>query len=361
MEKIVYRAILAIYCCCLAYSGTAANVSFPAKHAGFKDAAADTTNRIKVLMLNYAAYDSAYANKTRRILAQHLPNVQITEQWNGSIADLKLLLQEVQVVVLVYASGGMPTILKAQGQALKAFARKGGTVVLTGTHDFSVLQQFDLFGLDFGYYCADPEVDIARSNHPLLRDVEPTIKSRNYAYPLDISDPAFVSLADLKGFPTLGYKPFGEGKLVYIGFEYYYEEPACTRLLLNAIHWGLTPAEPSTTPPNAAVGSPKTGSRTEEILFSGTGSTGVETMQVYPNPYTTKASLEIELKKASAVSIEMTDEAGKLVAVLLPGKNLNPGTYQFELPGYIQAGIYLVQCRADNQVIGRKVVKTNGN
>ncbi|MBK9337136.1 MAG: T9SS type A sorting domain-containing protein [Lewinellaceae bacterium] len=79
-------------------------------------------------------------------------------------------------------------------------------------------------------------------------------------------------------------------------------------------------------------------------------------LKIYPNPYFGKATLDVNIEKSAPVAIEMTDESGALVAVLLPYRVLPQGFYRFELPN-VASGVYFVKCQAGKQTTVRKVVK----
>lgn len=318
---------------------------------------ADTAAALRILMFNYSAYDTAYPGKLRRCLQRQFPAAGIADFWDGSPEALRSGLAGQQVVLVAYPSGGTAAALHAYGQALLEFANRGGVVVFTGTHEYGVLQNFGLFELDFGYFCAAPQIHENTTEHPVVEGTPVDFNLTDYAYPLDISDPGFVALADVRGYPVLGYKTAGSGKIFYLGFEYYFDDPAPVRILTNAIRWAV-PKMPAATPvkkENTGTGQPVT-KRTEEILY--TGRTAPETfdLRIYPNPYAVKATLEFELDKTSTVSLDMTDETGRPVAELLRPRSLNPGTYRFELPN-LAPGVYIVKGRSGEQTTVRKVVK----
>ena len=162
----------------------------------------------------------------------------------------------------------------------------------------------------------------------------------------------------------MGYKPIGKGNVVYLGFEYYFDEKESTQMLLNAIRWALQGkpvlAEKGNDPESAAT--PLAPKRSEEILYAGTGrqESDLFDLKIYPNPYISKATLDIELKKSTTLAVEMVDESGRLAALLLPKKNLSPGFYRLELPN-VAPGVYFVQCKTNEGTTIRRVFKTSAD
>ena len=130
--------------------------------------------------------------------------------------------------------------------------------------------------------------------------------------------------------------------MIYLGLEYYFDEPQSSRLLTNALRWGIKPRI----------------KRSEIVLYAGKGAakTNVFDLKIYPNPYVSKATLDIDITKPTSLSVEMTDELGRNVALLLPRRNLSTGLYRLELPN-LEPGVYLVQCKSNEGTVVRKVVK----
>lgn len=346
----------------------------------------DTVTALRILMLDYNTYDSAYATKMRQIVKAQLPASVVTEFWEGSVYDLSSALGTHDAVIIAYPSGNNPDVNKTYGKLLEQYIRQGGVVVFTGTDDYRVLQQIGLFEVDFGYFCQDPVVHEITPEHPVLEGTTGQFPLNDYAYPLDISDPDFVTLVDILGyddentptrcwsesdeiapgelrnFPVIGYKNLGAGKVIYLGMEYYYDQAEPARILVNTLRWATKSQTASSSNLTAKdVRFERPVKRSEEVLQAGTGpKQEIFDLKIYPNPYYEKATLDIELKKATTVAVEMTDENGRIVAVILPQKNLNAGLYRLELPN-LPAGIYFVQCKTGEKTTARKVVKAQAN
>lgn len=309
-------------------------------------AEADSLNGLRVMMLNTFAYDSAYANKVQRVIQRRMPTSAFTEFSEGNAEDLTTALIGQDAVVVAYPTASAPEVIRAFGKVLSQYIRQGGSVVLTGTHEFGALQQLGLFDLDYGYYCKERSVGQLLPEHPVFQGVDHDFSTEVYQYPLDISDPNFVTLADVRGYPFMGFKQMGAGKVVYLGLEYYFDEPQSSRLLTNVLRWAAKPRI----------------KRSEVVLYAGKGIGKPNTfdLKIYPNPYVSKATLDIDITKATSLAVDMTDELGRLVAVLLPRRNLSTGLYRLELPN-LEPGVYLVQCQSSEGTEVRKVVKAVEN
>lgn len=322
---------------------------------------ADSTAGMHILMLNYTAYDSVYAAKVKRLITRQFPRAAVTEFWDGSVQALTNSLKDQHIVVVTYPAKGTPRQVRAYGKALLQFVEKGGAVLLSGTDQFGILQHLGLFDVDFGYFCSDLEIHEDALSHPVFNGTPVDFTLANYVYPLDVSDPAFVLLADVRGYPVVGYKPIGAGKVVYLGLEYYYDEAVSSRILQNTLRW-LAPLENeeqeevATTLDNDGWAA-RTVRRSEERLYVGSGRKGPSVdLKIYPNPYFEKATVDLELDAMAPVSVEMTDENGALVSTLLPYRTLNSGFYRMELPN-VSSGVYFVKCQVGNQSVVRKIVK----
>jgi len=324
---------------------------------------------LRVLMLNTTAYDSAYVDKMKTLIAKRIPGATFTDYWGSDAQNLSQILTTHQIVVVTYPAKGTSKQVRAFGKVLKQFAQQGGSVIFSGTDQFGILQYYGLFDLDFGYFCSGIKVHEDVTEHPVLAGTPTDFVLANYAYPLDISDPGFVVLANINGYPAAGVKSIGSGKVVYLGLEYYYDEPVSTQILENTIRWlalghdELAAENGQVTNENTIWQQTRIARRSEERLFAGSGGQTASSsvpatfeLKIYPNPYYEKGTLDISLEKSAPVTVEMTDERGGLVSVLLPYRTLSQGFYRLELPN-VSNGVYFVKCQVGNQTTVKKVVK----
>lgn len=310
---------------------------------------------VRILMFDYASYDSIYAAKVESMLRRNLPNARIRAFWSGTAGDLETALIDRQVVVMPYPSNGDSDALQAYGAVLKNFVRAGGSVIFTGTHEYDVLRQLGLFDLDYAYYFADPVLQRPSFEHAVTAGLPTSFSLTNYAYPLEVSDPDFVSLADVNGYSSVGYKMLGKGSAIYLGLEYYYEEAYATRLLLNSIAWGNKLSKAARA--GRAAANPNRPRRLTLRLapheIPAKDSIG---LKIFPNPFVDRADIELAVGEPTPISIEINDQMGNLVAVMLSRKTLAQGKHVLELPN-LPPGVYFVKCKSGELITVRRVVK----
>jgi Secretion system C-terminal sorting domain len=320
------------------------------------DLADSTPTHYRILMLNYSVYDSAYALQMRQLLQRELPQASIAEFWEGSPEQLERCLRNADVVVLPYVGRGDAWVLGQMGKKLETFAHKGGMVLFSGTHSREVLDQYGLLHSDYSYFFEGATVRL-RTEHELLKEIPTEFTLVNFAYPLDLKDTAFDVLAEVDGLPVIGHKTIGSGEIIYLGLEYFTDEKIPAQLLFNAFRWGANlPATSKSGTATQITNRPLRNS--EERLYAG-GTPAKMEVKIYPNPYFDKATVEFSLSKPAQVNVDLADENGRLVAVLLPSRQLSTvgTTYQLDLPAFLSPGNYFVTLQYGGKQEVRKVIK----
>ncbi len=83
------------------------------------------------------------------------------------------------------------------------------------------------------------------------------------------------------------------------------------------------------------------------------------TLEVFPNPATVKATLGYRLSGKSTVTIRVIDLSGRQIAVILNKQVLAAGQYEtdLEFAKYrIMPGMYIVHMLVDKQSVSRKLI-----
>lgn len=346
----------------------------------------DAAQGFTVLVVHTFSYDSVYSQNLRDLVCQHFPDARVLDFFGSDPAMLEEALSQSDILVVAYPTLKIPLLeMFDMGLVIRRFAASGGNVLITGSHDVRALRALQLLDVEQAYFSTVPMVHEFSSQVELLEGTPVDFELQNYAYPLVIRNPDYVSLAGLSNemvytyrdnsavdslsrlelpgtLSTLGTMPLGKGRVYYLGFEYFFDELPATRILTNAIRQvqhgiqvpaGLPEAADATAAP---IRPASPASKTEQYLLAGSGNARID-LKVFPNPYMSSGNLEITLLKSTQVHVEIVDDQGRRISVLLPQRTLQQGLYRFELPVDIEPGIYFIKCHHDVHVDVRKVVK----
>ncbi len=78
-------------------------------------------------------------------------------------------------------------------------------------------------------------------------------------------------------------------------------------------------------------------------------------LEVYPNPTPSKASIEFQLDREAAVTLQIVDMTGRQVRILAQ-QRLPAGEYLYDVDAGLAAGSYFVHLRIGNQLAVRKLI-----
>jgi len=340
---------------------------------------------LRVLVMHALSYDTVYGQNLFDLVRLHFPDALVQDFYGTDPALLEEALSQSDILVVPYPTLRMPlAAMFDMGLTMRRFAESGGSILITGTHDVRALRALQLIDVEEAYFSTAPMVHELSSQIDLLEGTPMDFELQNYAYPLMIRNAEYLSLAGLRNpvvytycdngsldsvchrhwhgsLSALGVMPLGKGRVYYLGFEYFFDELPATRILTNAIRQ-IQAAVQVDAPPVAApvAAEPMQISRTAQHLVAGSGNLRID-MKVFPNPFISSGNLELTLEKPTQVHMEMVDDQGRIVAVLLPQRTLQQGIYRFELPSGIEPGIYFIKCHHDVYVDVRKVVKARVN
>lgn len=86
-------------------------------------------------------------------------------------------------------------------------------------------------------------------------------------------------------------------------------------------------------------------------------STGTFHMNIFPNPVRDHAEIYVNLEKASEISVDVFDLAGKKVMTAVPTRSMGPGAHRFSLgTSDLNAGLYFCRLQCGGQQITKKLI-----
>ena len=80
-------------------------------------------------------------------------------------------------------------------------------------------------------------------------------------------------------------------------------------------------------------------------------------MKLFPNPFSTTSTLQINLATASNLQVVLYNTLGQQVQEILPMQSVNAGSHQYQINrNNLSAGIYLLEIKTDNETVHKQVV-----
>ena len=186
------------------------------------------------------------------IINDNLTGVTFNTTSTTSVTELEELLENTNIFLVAGQSGAdLDTdVMSDFAPILQDFVDNGGTVLFMATQRPDMIFNTGLmdgtFELDFDnepvynvlpYY--NPNLD-HDGVHPILEDVEKNFEGKSGCLGLDFTDPDINILMVESGFDVIGYREQGDGKVVYLGFNYYQSNEPMKEILINTILWSGT-------------------------------------------------------------------------------------------------------------------------
>lgn len=349
MAKLLLHALAGLIFTCFsakAYGQTVDNWGFN----GIKSAQSSTNTQApgKFLVFYYGAYDQNYPVTMEALIRQEMPGAAVSDFFYGTPTELEHALKGVHAMIVPYTAFDEMETIPNYSVVLNNYVQNGGTIIFSGTHLIENMANFGfLKPLAATFYTPVTVVDQISKSHPITEGIPAAFNITNYGYTIRIDDPAFVALAHINRECVAGYKLSGKGKIVYLGFEYYVDEEVPTKMLANTLKWTIPTLKylPISYSSSAKMDSEQAASAENDVLLS-----------VYPNPFAGKSTIELNLRASMDITVEISDETGRLVAVPARNKSTSQGINTIDFPN-VKPGVYFVKCISGEFSVVKKVVK----
>ena len=192
----------------------------------------------------------------------HFTDYELSEITTYSAIELAAALEGKDIFILTEQIDCDPALYAEFGEVLSTFANNGGTVIIQGTEDAS--QCVFSTGLIHGSYAPNTTtnqvLDVIAPDDPLLEGITLPYQAQSVTYLYDISDPDFVSVLELNGLNAIGYRPMGDGRVIFVGHDFLFANANMKKFIANAIsqsgdvqlgNWLFVSEDTGTVPPGA--------------------------------------------------------------------------------------------------------------
>jgi PKD repeat protein len=154
---------------------------------------------------------------------------------NPNVLQTKLIGKKVLLVTPNDFGNGNASLLCSS--VIQSFVQNGGTLIISS--DNHTMQNLGIFNFTYSSLVTD-SLYVYDTSTQITNNVQPSFNySSNTTY-RQLTDFNRVKLVvDVTGNDIVSYKPFGFGKAIYMGFDFFQYDVNIAYLLSNAVAWGM--------------------------------------------------------------------------------------------------------------------------
>lgn len=130
---------------------------------------------------------------------------------------------------------------------IQNYVNDGGSIIICG-NNFANIENLGLFPqASFGGTVYGGNINIDDDSHPITQHLDGlgSMPATTQTYQIENSDPNFTTLMSIYGGAVCGFAPYGQGLVIWIGFDYDQTNPEINELISNAVQWAFESNIPS--------------------------------------------------------------------------------------------------------------------
>lgn len=201
---------------------------------------ANQTNFIdrKVLLWEYGADIASELPSTYAAIAAFSPNLNLTSTNTTDLLEFEIALTGKHVLIIPESETGSPAIFAQMKDLIQAFIQDGGTVIYCGVSDSQPYLHTGSFAVTAESVMLDSfALNINIPSHPILTGTSGTLSTQNATGWLLSSSANVVPVVSLLNNPVVMFREIGNGKAIFLGYDFFTWDDNTARILSNAIHW----------------------------------------------------------------------------------------------------------------------------
>ena len=209
--------------------------------------AGTSSGQAEVLALTYGVDYAGEYTSTIAAINQYFTNYNLTEINTTSAAALQTALSGKQILLMAEPETGTPSVYTGFATVLQNFASNGGTIIMCGAGGAQAACLFNT-GLFAGTYFGSgtgTNIAFTQTGHPLLDQVTSPVIGPNATVLMDFTNPDLNPVIEYLGHDVASFRNVGQGKVIYLGFDYFLTNANVSRLAANAMEWAASGVLPS--------------------------------------------------------------------------------------------------------------------
>ncbi len=201
---------------------------------------------IRMLSMKYGTDLFTHYPNTLAALNTYFTNYTLTETATANAGVLSNLLVGKNVLLIPAQTSADPAIFNSFTNVFHNFLFGGGSIVQCGTSNGED-STLTTTGLWHGHYSAEVTLgtfNVDSINHPIMQGVSGNlISAPNATYGMHFTDADRHSLATFTNTTTgntddvVAFRKVNNGKVIYLGFDYYNSNDDTKKMLANAVQW----------------------------------------------------------------------------------------------------------------------------
>jgi len=166
--------------------------------------------------------------------------ITYTSTSTTSISELETLLENINIFLVPGQEGGVDSgVMSGFADLLEEFVDNGGVVMFMGTTNIATINNTGLLEINNATDISSSPLSYS-VDHPLVDNVDKPFIGQTATISADIANGDLIPIIENGTEDVVAYREQGEGKVLYIGFNYTFANESMNQILENAILWSGT-------------------------------------------------------------------------------------------------------------------------
>ncbi|MCB9360567.1 MAG: PKD domain-containing protein [Flavobacteriales bacterium] len=194
---------------------------------------------IELLALTYGTDMGTEYPNTISAINQYYTNYNLTETNTTSASVLQTALVGKNIFLIPEQESSNAAVFSGFATVLQDFVANGGVVIFCGGGSLSGSEIFNtgLFSGSYGGVLNSGGLNLVNPTHELADSISLPTNAVNATFYYNFTNPDAVKILDYIGNSVVSYREIGEGKVIYVGFDYYSTDNNASRFIANAVKW----------------------------------------------------------------------------------------------------------------------------
>jgi len=232
--------------CVTLLSGDAETTTVTVTNTG-TNAITGTPNTVgsTMLALPFGSDIAGEFGNTVNAIDEYFTDYTLNTSWTTDAAQLEMDLEGNQLILFPEWENGF--VIPQIAPAIQDFVSDGGSIIICGNNIDNIQNLGLLPNVSYGNVIYGGNIQVDDDNHPITQHLDGIgqINAPDQSYQINIYDPNFTTLMSSYGGAVCGFTTYGQGLVIWIGFDYDETNPEINQIISNAVQWAFESNVPS--------------------------------------------------------------------------------------------------------------------